>query len=53
MFNGIHQHFPVHNVDVQVLPAFDGRFMVEISVQQTDQVSFTYPFVFAQRLRHN
>lgn len=38
MGDGIQQHLPVHHVDVQVLPALNGRFVVEVSVQQPDKV---------------
>ncbi|RYC21752.1 SAM-dependent DNA methyltransferase [Escherichia coli O157:H7] len=36
MLDGIQQHFPIHYVDVEVLTAFDIRFVVEIPIQQAD-----------------
>lgn len=38
MLDGIQQHFPIHYVDVEVLTAFDIRFVVEIPIQQADKV---------------
>lgn len=51
MLDGIQQHFPIHYVDVEVLTAFDIRFVVEIPIQQADKVGFTYWIFFAQRRR--
>ena len=53
MGDGIQQHLPVHHVDVQVLPALNGRFVVEVSVQQPDKVGFAHRLVLAQCLRHD
>ncbi|ABU77688.1 hypothetical protein ESA_02442 [Cronobacter sakazakii ATCC BAA-894] len=53
MLHRIQQHFAVHDVHVQVLTAFDRRFMMEVTVHQARQVGFAHFVVFTQRVRHD
>src|SRR5690606_13347017 len=52
MFHRVEQHFTVHHVHVQVLTTFNGRFVEEVTIHQTREVSFTYFVVFTQRIWH-
>ncbi|SQI25883.1 Uncharacterised protein [Salmonella enterica subsp. arizonae] len=40
MFHRVQQHFTVHDVHVQVLTTFDGRFVMEVTIHQARQVWF-------------
>src|SRR5690606_13032954 len=53
MFHRIEQHFTVHDVHVQVLTTFDGRFVVEVTIHQACQVGLTHFIVFTQRVWHD
>src|SRR5690606_3263049 len=53
VFHRVEQHFTVHDVHVQVLTTFDGRFMVEVTIHQTREVGFTHFVVFTQRVWHD
>ncbi|UMX90799.1 hypothetical protein MJ579_10340 [Klebsiella pneumoniae] len=37
VFHRVEQHFAVHDVHVQVLTTFDGRFVMEVTIHQTRQ----------------
>src|SRR5690606_10790993 len=50
VFHRIQQHFTVHDVHVQVLTTFNGRFVMEVTIHQTREVSFTDFVVFTQRV---
>ncbi len=53
MRNGIQQHLPIHDVDVKMLSPLNGRFMMEVAVQQPHQIGFAHHLIFTERLRHD